>query len=130
MPGKRANISDNLSIEFIWLETVKFFLGFAVIRVIYFHKSIEASVVVQRGDTQRAVSMLGDNQLLPLNLPHLAIFIADIVLSRMDEHHQVGVLLDRTGITKVGEFGLAAAGLHRAGELGERQDRDIELASQ
>src|SRR3989344_3206694 len=72
--------------------------------------------------------MLSDNKFLSLNFFHLAAFIADILFSRMDKHHQVSVLFDRARISKIGELGFATASFDRARELRECYNRNIELA--
>ena len=45
------------------------------------------------------------------------------------DDHQIGILFDSPGLTKVGKDGAfdATPGLHSSGELGERNHRDIQL---
>ena len=52
-----------------------------------------------------------------------------VVLVAVDEHHEVGVLLERPGLAEVGEDRpLVVALLDRARELRQRQDRHVEVA--
>ncbi|MDF2782518.1 MAG: hypothetical protein K0S96_2323 [Geminicoccaceae bacterium] len=97
----------------------------------------------------RAVALLGDVEIgdaaaVLVALPPLAVLLVvllvaltgarlglgalQVVLVAVDEHHHVGVLLDRAGFAQIRELRpLVLALLDRARELGERQDRDVEL---
>src|SRR3989344_1298693 len=54
--------------------------------------------------------------------------ILSVLIFPMYEHHDIGVLFDRTGIPEVREARLASASFHRARELGEREHGNIKLA--
>src|SRR3954447_10888642 len=88
----------------------------------------EAGVLALEGEghvAQAAVAVLGDDQ---VGLTR-AVGVLVVVLVAVDEHDEVGVLLDLAGLAQVGEHrALVGAGLDAAGELGERDDRDLELA--
>ena len=56
---------------------------------------------------------------------------AQIVFLAIDEHDDVGILLDRPRFAKIGELRpLVLAVLHGAGKLGEREHRNVELLRQ
>ena len=74
---------------------------------------------------EAAVAVLGDDQ---VGDP-LALGLLVVVLVAVDEHHEVGVLLDRAGLAQVREHGpLVRALLDAAVELRERDHRALELA--
>src|ERR1035437_2657449 len=98
--------------------------------MIDFSKEVVPGVVVKSDCAERAVPVLCHNQMLALNLFHLAVLVANVFFVGVNKHYQVGVLFDRTGAAQVRELWLASSSLNRAGELGESDDRDIELASQ
>src|SRR5205807_3189304 len=82
-----------------------------------------------------AVALLADDQLgLAFEaFVGLGIDRAIVELLPIDETHHVGVLLDGPGLAQVGELGaavLAAALLGGAGQLGQRDHRDVELFGQ
>ena len=55
----------------------------------------------------------------------------EIILLPIDEHHDIGVLLDRTRLTEIGELrALVLTLLDGSAELGEGDDGDIQLFSQ
>ena len=57
--------------------------------------------------------------------------LAVVVLVAVDEEDEVGVLLDRAGLAEVGEDrALVLALLDGARELGERDDRHVEVAGE
>ena len=74
---------------------------------------------------RRAVAVLFDKYFGDVGLFCAAIRIHFIFA--MDEHNHVGILFYRSAVAKVGEARAAATLLHCTGELGERQDGDIEL---
>ena len=66
--------------------------------------------------------------LVALVLALLGLAALVIILLAEDEHHHIGILLDRAGLAQIGELGaLVLALLDGAGELGERQHRHVEL---
>src|ERR1700683_180840 len=79
----------------------------------------------QRDFADRPVAVLGDDQIgLSGTLGVLV-----VVLVAVDEHHQVGVLLEVPRLAQVRELRfLVRARLHRAAELRERDHRHAELA--
>ncbi len=79
----------------------------------------------QRDFADRPVAVLGDDQVgLARTLGVLV-----VVLVAVDEHHQVGVLLEVPGLAQIGELGhLRRALLDRARELRERDHRHAQLA--
>src|SRR5215468_437827 len=104
---------------------------------------------VERHGADRAVALFGDEDvgdvvdlravLLPalhplvefldsLVRPLLGLGALVIVLLAIDEHDDVGILLDRAGFAQIGElWPLVLALLDRARELRERQDRNVQL---
>ena len=65
------------------------------------------------------------------NLSLLLFTAAFVVGFAMDEHHDVGVLLDGTGLAQVGEHrALVRAALEVARQLAEREHRDLELTGE
>src|SRR3954453_18540690 len=73
----------------------------------------------------RAVPVLGDDD-VRLARP---LRVAVVVLVAVDEHDDVGVLLDLTGLAQVGEQRLLVGPrLDRARQLGDRDDRHLQLA--
>src|SRR5215813_3047632 len=104
---------------------------------------------VERHGADGAVALLGDENvgdvadLLAMLLPALDAFVElihrfvsallglaalVIVLLAVDEHDDVGILLDRAGFAQVGElWPLVLALLDRARELRERQNRNVQL---
>src|SRR5262245_39508349 len=90
---------------------------------------LEAGALAQEREVHGAgwaVSLFGDDD-LRLSIPLGGIGLVD--LGAVDEEHQVRVLLDRAGLAEIRENRAlaAAAGLHGAGELGETDDRNLEL---
>ena len=76
----------------------------------------------------RPVAVLGEDQLGDALRVRL---LAVVVLVAVDEHHEVGVLLDRARLAEVGEHRpLVVALLDGAGELRQGDDRHVELARQ
>src|SRR5206468_11862156 len=69
-----------------------------------------------------------------LELHDLAVLLGVLPRSLLvapEEQHQVGVLLDRTGLAQVGEAGLLAlAHLWLAGQVGQGDDRDRQLGGE
>src|SRR3954454_6005178 len=90
----------------------------------------ELRVALEEGEldrVRRAVAVLGQVHLGEALLVGLVV----VVLVAVDEHHQVGVLLDRPGLAEGGEDRpLVVALLDRAGELRHGQDRDVDGASE
>src|SRR2546421_11212561 len=73
----------------------------------------------------RPVPVLGQDHLGDPLLIRLVV----VVLVAVDEHDEVGVLLDRPGLAQGGhDRALVVALLDRAGELREGEDRDVEVA--
>src|SRR5690349_13193234 len=103
----------------------------------------------QRHLADRAMALLGDENFrgamyllepgLPILIAQIVALVAlfraarrlaagEIILLAEDEHHDVGVLLDRARFAQVREHRpLVVALLDGARELGERDDRDVEL---
>src|SRR6185312_11035624 len=51
-----------------------------------------------------------------------------VIFLAIDEHHHVGVLLDRAGFAQIGQYRpLVVARIHAAGQLRERQDRHVQF---
>src|SRR3954467_204751 len=88
----------------------------------------EAGVLALEGEghvAQAAVAVLGDDQ---VGLTR-AVGVLVVVLVAVDEHDEVGVLLDLAGLAQVGEHrALVGPRLDAARELRQRDDRDLELA--
>src|SRR3954471_8946037 len=75
--------------------------------------------------TQAAVAVLGDDE---VGLAR-AVGVLVVVLVAVDEHDEVGVLLDLAGLAQVGEHrALVGARLDAARQLRQRDDGDLELA--
>ena len=73
----------------------------------------------------RAVPLFGDDD-LGQALVLLLLFAAQVVLFAVDEHHHVGVLLDRARLAEVAQSRAMVAGVFRlAVQLGQAQDRDF-----
>ena len=52
-----------------------------------------------------------------------------VVLVAVDEHHNIGILLNRTGFTEVAQTGsLVLTGFDSTVQLGQRDDRNMELS--
>ena len=86
-----------------------------------------AALVGQLHGVQGAVSVLADDQ---LGLA-LVLALGVVVVVAVDEHDQVGVLLDRAGLTQVGQLRppvLGTALLDGARQLRQRQHRHLEVA--
>src|SRR5439155_7156348 len=76
-------------------------------------------------DAGRSVAVLGEDDLGEALLVGLLV----VVLVAVDEHNEVGVLLDRSGFSQVGEDRpLVVTLLDGAGKLRHRQDRHVEVA--
>jgi len=74
-----------------------------------------------------AVAVLGEVELRDPGRLGLGV----VVLVAVEEADEVGVLLDRAGLAEVGEDRpLVGALLRGAGELGDADDGDVELASE
>src|SRR3954464_14427715 len=88
----------------------------------------EAGVLALEGEghvAQAAVAVLGDDQ---VGLTR-AVGVLVVVLVAVDEHDEVGVLLDLAGLAQVGEHrALVGARLDAARQLRQRDDGDLELA--
>src|SRR5690349_16809515 len=106
----------------------------------------------QRHLADRAVALLGDEHFrramhlleprLPILIPQIVALIAlfwaarrlaarEIIFLAEDEHHHVGVLLDRARFTQVGEHRpLVVALLDGARQLRERYNRDVQFLRQ
>src|SRR5205085_7339776 len=93
---------------------------------------------------RRTMALLADNDFglavheLHLGLPlemllgtHSRLFVLEVILLAEHEQHDVGVLLDRTGLTQIGQLrALVIAAFNLTRELRERQNRNIKLLSQ
>src|SRR3954465_8797944 len=90
----------------------------------------EAGVLALEGEghvAQAAVAVLGDDQ---VGLTR-AVGVLVVVLVAVDEHDEVGVLLDLAGLAQVAEHRpLVRPRLHTAGELRQGDHGDLELAGQ
>src|SRR5688500_8600634 len=88
---------------------------------------VEASVrlpELERNLPDRPVAMLRD-----LRLDELYLGVRVLLAVAVEEDHDVGVLLDAARLPKVGESRLGGAALlDAARQLGEGNDRDLELA--
>src|SRR3954462_12890949 len=79
----------------------------------------------QRDVAKAAVAVLGDDE---VGLAR-AVGVLVVVLVAVDEHDEVGVLLDLAGLTQVGEHrALVGARLDATRQLRQRDDGDLELA--
>src|SRR5690242_6696177 len=75
-----------------------------------------------------AVALLADDHVRD---PIPVLRLQPVALRPVEEEDHVGVLLEGTRLPQVRELGLLAlAGLHRAGELGERHHRHVQLLGQ
>src|SRR6476620_9110141 len=92
------------------------------------HEARELALEDERDLAEPAVAVLGDDQVgLAGTLGGLGV----VVLVAVDEDDQVGVLLDLPGLAQVAEQrALVGARLDAAGELRERDDRDLQLAGE
>src|SRR6516164_6083018 len=73
----------------------------------------------------RTVALFGDE-----DVGHVALFGRGVEIEEIwavDEHDDVGVLFDRTGLAEVGELRAALVALRSAGELAEDEDGDLQL---
>src|SRR5439155_17998270 len=62
-------------------------------------------------------------------VPTLPLFARDVLVLAVDEHHDVGVLLDAARFAQVAELGnVARTNLRGTGELRTSDDRDIEVS--
>src|ERR1043166_1286726 len=76
----------------------------------------------------QAVRVAGGEFLRRLVVALLGLVALVVVLLAEDEHHHIGVLLDRARFTQIGQLrALVVALFHRARELGERQHRHTEF---
>src|SRR5437016_3418715 len=72
-----------------------------------------------------AIALLGDKQLGLIALFGQSINFEEV--GPIDEHDDVGVLLDGAGFAEVGELRAALVTLGCAGELAENEDGDLQL---
>src|SRR5690606_5014093 len=85
-------------------------------------RAIEEAQVDRANGT---VPVLGDDELGDA----LLVGVLIVVLVAVDEHHDVGVLLDRAGFAEVRKHrAMVRTGFDGARELGQGNDRDVELA--
>src|SRR6185437_15082386 len=93
-------------------------------------KARELCVLADERDLEvagRPVAVLGDDHLGDALVAVVGL-VAVVVLLPVEEHHEVGVLLDRARLAQVGEHRpLVVTLLGRAVELGERDDRKVEV---
>src|SRR3954463_440998 len=90
----------------------------------------ELGIAADEGDVEvadRSVAMLRDDHFGDALLRVVGV-VAVVVLLAVEEHDEVGVLLDRARLAQVGEHRpLVVALFGRAVELGERDDRKVEV---
>src|SRR5690554_1639771 len=102
------------------------------LRLLAVRERLEARALLpeeELDDAGRAVALLADDQLRPALEPLLLrLHGRNVVLGTVQEHDQIGILLERAGLAQVGEL-RAVVGplLGRAGELREREDGNREL---
>src|SRR5262245_44212641 len=98
------------------------------IRLVDVQKRLEPRVLTQEGefyDSSRTVPLLGDDQ-----FGEAGIFFRRFVdLFAIDEHHEVGVLFNRTRFTQVRKLRLVIALtlFGSTAQLGKRDHRDVQL---
>src|SRR6185437_42793 len=105
----------------------------ATVTVIVRHvlEARELAEIGQMDGAGGAVALLGDDDLgLALRVGILlAVLVLVVVAVAMDEGDHVGILLDGSGFAEIGKHRLlvASALLRGSAELGECDDRDVEL---
>ena len=94
-------------------------------------KRVYSALEGQRDVARGAVTVLRDDQLGRAQVGAVFALGLDLVHASVDEHDDVGVLLDGARFAKVGQHrALLAAHLHRAGQLRQRDDGHVHLLRQ
>ena len=89
------------------------------------HKTEKLGVEVEFDFANGAVTVLSDKELGDISWL-IVVVVLFVIIWAVEEHDEVGVLLDRAGLAEVGEngAGIVTAG-DRTRELGEGNDGDV-----